>query len=330
MYGEDPEPSLLTKKMIASMVEELEPEEDCFEERSLKIDVPIGYGWYGEVRLTPIPEPTIEPKGDAVIPISEDVIVIPDVHGRDFWRDAVANRGDREVIFLGDYIDPYSNEQITDAKALEGLRDIMQLKKEHPDKITLLLGNHDAQYIYPELYSGRYCEEHAEEYRSIFLGQRELFKLLDIRMIGGKKFIFSHAGITFDWLRLMHKWFGCPELKPHWEDKERKGFKDALSKYLREDIINAEFQKGDYKRLEIPLAYASDYRSGCNRYGSLLWADYQEFIFSFMYPEKTEGVVQVCGHSQQYGGKPYIKENYACLDCRKAFIINENYEIKKF
>ena len=36
-----------------------------------------------------------------------DIIIIPDVHGRTFWKEAVRDLTDRSVIFLGDYLDPY-------------------------------------------------------------------------------------------------------------------------------------------------------------------------------------------------------------------------------
>ena len=40
------------------------------------------------------------------------VLVLPDVHGRKFWRKAIAdNIGNVDkVIFLGDYLDHYENE----------------------------------------------------------------------------------------------------------------------------------------------------------------------------------------------------------------------------
>ena len=40
-------------------------------------------------------------------------IIIPDIHGRDFWRWVVAHRKEEEtVVFLGDYLDPYEDEWI--------------------------------------------------------------------------------------------------------------------------------------------------------------------------------------------------------------------------
>ena len=40
------------------------------------------------------------------------MIIIPDIHGRSFWKDAVKGRENEKIIFLGDYTDPYSYEGI--------------------------------------------------------------------------------------------------------------------------------------------------------------------------------------------------------------------------
>lgn len=44
---------------------------------------------------------------------NNDIIVIPDIHGRRFWRRAVELYPDADTIFLGDYHDPYAAEGIT-------------------------------------------------------------------------------------------------------------------------------------------------------------------------------------------------------------------------
>ena len=50
--------------------------------------------------------------------MNEDIIIIPDVHGRKFWREAVEKYPDADTIFLGDYLDPYPAEGIS-PEALE-------------------------------------------------------------------------------------------------------------------------------------------------------------------------------------------------------------------
>ena len=42
------------------------------------------------------------------------MIIIPDTHGLEFWKDAVSKRQDDEkIIFLGDYLDPVSYTHLT-------------------------------------------------------------------------------------------------------------------------------------------------------------------------------------------------------------------------
>lgn len=77
---------------------------------------------------------------------AEDCLIIPDVHGRDFWKDA-ANRFPGNIVFLGDYLDPYPLEGISPDEAFTNFQEILSFKKANPDRVTLLLGNHDLQYF---------------------------------------------------------------------------------------------------------------------------------------------------------------------------------------
>lgn len=76
-------------------------------------------------------------------------LLVPDVHGRMFWGEPVREtltETDAPITFLGDYLDPYSDEWEEDEDyrriAIERFKEIIQLKKDNPDRITLLLGNH--------------------------------------------------------------------------------------------------------------------------------------------------------------------------------------------
>lgn len=44
--------------------------------------------------------------------MNKQIIVVPDVHGRVFWKEPVREYLDvvDRIIFLGDYLDPYENE----------------------------------------------------------------------------------------------------------------------------------------------------------------------------------------------------------------------------
>ena len=79
------------------------------------------------------------------------ILVLPDIHGRTFWRSAVerADSCDR-VVFLGDYLDPYGFEGIAVSDAVENFREIIGFAKQHPGKVVMLLGNHDMDCITKE------------------------------------------------------------------------------------------------------------------------------------------------------------------------------------
>ena len=80
------------------------------------------------------------------------IIVIGDIHGRDIWKEIVKQEYDK-VIFLGDYLDSYD---LPVDKQRQNLIDILEFKANNRDKVELLIGNHDFQYLpgINETYSG--------------------------------------------------------------------------------------------------------------------------------------------------------------------------------
>ena len=49
------------------------------------------------------------------------MIICADIHGRTFWKDAIAKKRENEkIIFLGDYLEPYPQEGITHDMAFSG------------------------------------------------------------------------------------------------------------------------------------------------------------------------------------------------------------------
>ena len=44
--------------------------------------------------------------------MNNDLIIIPDIHGRTFWKEAIQKYPNSKTIFLGDYLDPYPHEGI--------------------------------------------------------------------------------------------------------------------------------------------------------------------------------------------------------------------------
>ena len=69
--------------------------------------------------------------------------IIGDIHGRTNWKGLVNE--DFINIFVGDYFDPYT--WIPFYELQQNFQEIIDLKKQLPDKVVLLYGNHDYEYL---------------------------------------------------------------------------------------------------------------------------------------------------------------------------------------
>lgn len=233
------------------------------------------------------------------------MIIIPDIHGRTFWNvpEVVNHLGEEHVIFLGDYLDPYDYEGINTAQAFDNLLSIVELKKQHPDKVTLLLGNHDLHYMDGRLEGGRYDYLHGLRNRQFFTENAHLFQITYEAEFGGKKFLFTHAGLLRGWVETNRNFFGGPApeavptlLNDMWADPVRR------------------------KTLLATLADIPYSRWGNTEFGSPVWSDVEDIDDSV---EEIEGVYQIFGHSQQLKDT-VIGEHFACLDCRRPFRLDDN------
>ena len=115
-------------------------------------------------------------------------ITIGDIHGRDTWKRVDPEKYDR-IIFLGDYVDSYSVE---DGPMLANLRDIIRFKKIHPQKVILLVGNHEASYLFQSYRSTGYRESIAREVVFLLETNKHLFQSA---WQAGKS-LWTHAGLT--------------------------------------------------------------------------------------------------------------------------------------
>lgn len=227
-----------------------------------------------------------------------DTIIIPDIHGRDFWRWTVAQRKEEDtLIFLGDYLDPYENEWIYWSDAYKGLLDIIALKRENPEKVVLLLGNHDLHYLFPNLRGSRYNEYQAEKIRKTFEDNMDCFQMAAECKIDERRYLFTHAGVNKAWVQKYADVFG-PVDKLTADTFNSLMFKDAFVEAL-----------GDVSFL----------RWGSAPAGSMVWADVEEFEWS---EARLPDVIQVFGHTLQDNGSRIIDHSIYCLDCKKGFMLD--------
>jgi hypothetical protein len=224
-------------------------------------------------------------------------IVIPDVHGRRFWRDAVKGNETERIIFLGDYLDPYEEEGITPEKAFKELQDIIEFKRKHPENVTLLLGNHDLGYLEPAICTVRQDERKKARNRKLLLDNIELFDIVSEGRFSEQKILFSHAGLRTTWLRHNDWLFDTKNFHP--------------------SEINELFHDEEGRKdLFISLADVSIFRGGFDKSGSVVWTDIEEFIYN---NDELPGYIQIFGHTLHTGGAWVIDKHLWCLDCGKAF-----------
>src|ERR1700748_3612517 len=119
-------------------------------------------------------------------------IVIGDTHGRDNWKKINIKLYDK-VIFIGDYVD---SPELSDLTILENLKQIIALKKRQPDKIVLLLGNHDVHYLhYPRFECSGFRKTMQRDLTTLFCKNADLFQIAYQK----DNHLFTHAGVTNSW-----------------------------------------------------------------------------------------------------------------------------------
>ena len=240
-------------------------------------------------------------------------IIIPDVHGRRFWRKAVETLeapGHEEVgvIFLGDYVDPYPWEGILPGEAVMELEDIIAFKNRYPGRVVLLLGNHDLGYLDSYICSCRRDSIRAGRLKQLFEDNMDLFDMVHIDMDSGKKVLFSHAGVGEGWVRRRQD-IVCVD--GHLFHPGR----------LNELLHGTRSERGMLFRA---LADVSWYRGGSDPVSSPVWADVDEYCGG---EPLLDGYYHVFGHTLNPGGPVHVGDKGVCLDCARAFVMDNEKQI---
>ena len=244
-------------------------------------------------------------------------LLLPDTHGRQFWIEPVKEvleNTDAKICFLGDYLSPYPYEWEDGVDynrvSIERFKEIIQLKKDNPDRVTLLLGNHDATYaIGPNICECRMDRRNFSEIEKLFRDNRELFQIAEETELAGRKIMFSHAGIFKEWAKSV------------WgEDAEADDFKVI-------DRLNDAWLMENYAILR-RLGDYDNYRGwGGVRYASPVWADIRSWYG--VKPEETYGY-NIVGHTQPAKEEPVLFKTIACVDCHRAFYLDDEGFIRDY
>lgn len=247
------------------------------------------------------------------------VLTIGDLHGRDNWKtvcfggtslydiwvtevendlfttDNLFNEYDY-IIFIGDYVDSFTK---TNKEILENLKEIVFFKRMQPDRVILLLGNHDNSYAFgmgENQCSGNRSEMYYDLNQIFKSGYfQAAFQLGD--------YLWSHAGLTEttynDIITRINK------------DLYRfKSDTDAIIKHGNiADLLNFLYDAN-----EVILFTVSKSRGGRFALGSagIFWCDLKE-----LQNHALSNINQVVGHSTTQSINKHIRDDDTLyfIDC---------------
>lgn len=254
-------------------------------------------------------------------------IIMPDIHGRQFWKIALEQFPIEEypnltVVFLGDYLDPYDFEGISKKSAIENFEEILETAK-NDNRIRLLIGNHDMHYWYDAYYKVRFDRKNSKTIYDMFMNSFDMFSIAYEETINGTRYLYTHAGVTSYWLnhlRLIGK-LCLANIEKGKLKEERKEFNTMLSN-MTPTVNELNMLKSDFQGQPL-LWEASWLRGGDNDSGSCIWADFDEWCYE---NSNIENVFQIFGHSlAAFGideGIVDYKHKFAMVDSRQAWVID--------
>lgn len=199
-------------------------------------------------------------------------LVIADVHEQVVRLSGILKRESdySKAVFTGDYFDSKCAEVAGVEKSLQMVLDLIEDSRN-----VLLMGNHDAHYIFPNnpyiacsVKSARYMQTIGAQIH--VLKKHLKFYHYDTTL----KVLFSHAGITD---KLYEKAFSDLSI----DDKLK--FLDSTLATATEQLITR-----DNPDVLVSVGYE---RGGMNRHGGLFWGDLRKH---FVVP----GLKQIFGHTQ--------------------------------
>lgn len=204
------------------------------------------------------------------------IITIGDVHGRDYWKQALEKEADL-YIFLGDYLDADISMPTPQLKnVIPNFKEIIDAKIKQPDKIILLLGNHDLHYRWhPKHICSRFMRPQADYLHQYFKEHKLLFQ----SAFQIKNHLWTHAGLSQSFIQALRAKF------PHRFDDNSKPIATII-----EEMMKVEVER-DF------LAIPGKSRGGYFAHGGIFWADFKE-----TFDDMAEGLHQYVGHSRMPSG----------------------------
>lgn len=123
-------------------------------------------------------------------------IIIPDVHQKVHWKKIkdLAGQFDK-IFFVGDYYDHHGDAEVQDEEAVKNFLEIIEFKKQCPDKVFLCIGNHDLHYL--EGF-GAVSNFQSHNYGIFKKALEDNLEYLNIAY-EYEDYVISHAGVSAKW-----------------------------------------------------------------------------------------------------------------------------------
>jgi predicted phosphodiesterase len=126
------------------------------------------------------------------------IIAIGDIHGRAVWKLITGTQTFDKVVFIGDYFDSFD---IDGQAQIDNFLELIEFKKANPEKVVLLIGNHDFHYMPVATMIGEYYSGYQSKFCHQISHLLQVHKHLLQMAYKHGDFLFTHAGVTNTWLQ---------------------------------------------------------------------------------------------------------------------------------
>ena len=209
------------------------------------------------------------------------LVAIGDIHGRDIWKEIVAKEQDADrFVFVGDYFDSFT---VKGPDQINNFLDIIEFKKQSKVPVILLLGNHDHHY-YPGIEdsgTSGYQTLLAPSIKHV-VGDNKQY-LQAAYQVG--EFVFTHAGLSSEWL---------DDMVVGWDVDSLDATVNDLFQYQPNKIAYRSFKYYDYENNQAQLA--SGY--GDEAFQGPLWIRPSALMRANRDTLRNQ-IIQVVGHTPQ-------------------------------
>lgn len=228
------------------------------------------------------------------------LIALGDTHGRSKWKEIVERENDADkIIFIGDYFDAKDGGYSAN-RQIENFKDIVELKRNNPDKVILLIGNHDFHYLngVNEEYSS-YQFGYAKDINAVL--QPVVDEGLLQMCYKQDNNLFSHAGLTKTWCK------NC--------GIDINNLQESVNDLFKSDITKFKFTMGDN------FSYG-----GNDITQPPIWVRPQSLV-----KDMVDGIVCIVGHTQVKEVTVLNDDNLILIDClgtTDEYLIIEDYVLR--